>query len=133
MMGRTTDLVFKLATDDFTMMCMQCPMGMSSDEGSVTCTTTTSCRAKYQPVMMISSTPNALAASAETGPAGLKAPIAPTSNRYISSSAITTSGTGQQLTFMYTSTTDAITSIIAQQPVSRTMGNGEYVSQTEMK
>ena len=41
MPGRTKDLVFKLVADDFTMMCMQCPMGMSSDEGSVTCTTTT--------------------------------------------------------------------------------------------
>ena len=127
MPGRTTDLVFKLVADDFMMMCMQCPMGMSSDEWSATCTTTTACRAKYQPVMMISSTPNALAASSGTGTAGLKAPIAETTGRHISSSSITTIGTGQHLTFMYTSTSDAITSITAQVPAMSTSG-GEYVS-----
>ena len=128
MMGRATDLVFKLVADDFMMMCMQCPMGMSSDEGSVTCTTTTSCRAKSYPVMMISSTPNALAASAGTGTAGLKAPIADTVNKYISSSSITTTGTGQQLSFMYTSTSDAITSITAQAVMAASTSGGEYVS-----
>ena len=126
MPGRTKDLVFKLVADDFRHECMGCPMGMSSDEGSAICTTTTACRAKYQPVMMISSTPNALAASAGTGTAGLKAPIAETTgSRHIPSFSITTSGTGQHLSFMYTSTKEAITSITAQAPMT---SGGEYVS-----
>ena len=110
MMGRTTDLVFTLRANDFIMMCMYCGMGTTSKAGDTACSPITECDAGTapDPNKRIFTTKDALLASV-TG--SLEGTITATSDRYVSSSSITTSGKGSSLSLRYSSTTTKITSI----------------------
>ena len=130
MMGRTTDLVFTLVADDFIMMCHPCQMGMTSKAGDTACSPITECDAgtAADPNKRIFNTKDALLTRADGtyhAGKGLEGTITATTDRWISSSSITTSGKGTGISLRYSSTTTKITSITVG-----SSGNG-YVTHTD--